>query len=167
MRQTFFAPAVIGAWLVVSAATAADDPLRYYKAGLSADVWGLAESTFAPWSTDFKDQPRDPTRLVPGESTIIFRADRIEAPDPFGCAKPKYEFKMITADKLFGGRLEKPAQEDLGFDAKDIVVLDTGCGMDVLQTSDRQIRTRHRRELSQDPARMDRLSGRALRASAN
>jgi Lysozyme inhibitor LprI len=55
---------------------------------------------------------------VPGESTIIFRADRIEAPDPFGCAKPKYEFKMITADKLFGGRLEKPAQEDLGFDAR-------------------------------------------------
>jgi hypothetical protein len=38
MRKTFFAPAVIGAWLVVSAATAADDPFRYYKAGLSTDV---------------------------------------------------------------------------------------------------------------------------------
>ena len=61
MRQTFFAPAVIGAWLVVSAATAADDPFRYYKAGLSTDVWGLAESTSAPWSTDFKDQPSNQT----------------------------------------------------------------------------------------------------------
>jgi uncharacterized protein YecT (DUF1311 family) len=131
MHKTLFAPAVIGALLAVSAATAADDPFRYYKAGLSTDVWGLAYSTFAPWVTDFKDQPRDPTKLVPGESTIVFRAERIETPEPFGCAKPKYEFKTITADKLFGGRLETPAREDLGFDAKDIVVLDTGCGMNV------------------------------------
>ena len=115
--------------MVGTAAVAGDDPLRYHK----PDVWRVSDSTFAPWITDFTNQPKDTTEIKPGSSVIVFRTNRIEAPAPLACNAPKYELKTIAAGRLFGGRLTDPTQDakDLGIDPNDIVVLDTGCGATV------------------------------------
>jgi hypothetical protein len=132
MHKTFFAVALVFARIVASAA-AGDDPFRYHKAGLTTDVWTVSNSTFAPWITDFKNQLKDTTKLESGSSVVVFRANRIEAPTPLACNTPKYELKTISADQLFGGRLNNPTQDakELGLDPKDIVMLDASCGINV------------------------------------
>jgi uncharacterized protein YecT (DUF1311 family) len=94
-------------------------------------VWKVSDSAFAPWIDFEKNRPKDTTTLDAGSSTIVFRANRIEAPAPLACNTPKYELKTVSADQIFEGRLKNPVQDakDFGLDAKGIVMLDTGCGV--------------------------------------
>ena len=61
--------------------------------------------------------------------TVVFRADRIEAPAPLGCRKPHYEIKQYDPDMLFQGSLTRPKAQatTLGFADSKIPTLETGC----------------------------------------
>jgi uncharacterized protein YecT (DUF1311 family) len=133
MRTTFSV-----AWFLaqaLSTAIAAEDPFRHYRAGLSTDVWTIANRTYAPWSDDDMKRQKEATKVADEGGKIVFRAKRIEAPAPLACETPKYEFKTVSTNDLVHGTSEEPPFDarlfGFGGKAKDIVMLDTGCGTKV------------------------------------
>jgi hypothetical protein len=70
-----------------------------------AGQWLIAGAVAAPWASNPKDaaDEADAQRLV-GKPLVIGATD-FQAPEPLGCAKPKYVFRNATADELFEGSL--------------------------------------------------------------
>ena len=112
--------AVIGIGLFAGPAQAADQSYL--------GVWTVRASQRAPWAAaDEKPVESDLKALM--HKQIVFRADRIAAPQPLNCKKPNYEIKSYAADMLFQGSLTEPAKQAaaIGFQGATIVTLETGC----------------------------------------
>jgi hypothetical protein len=121
---------------VKKAATFALSMLTLYGASTSAHAagfdflgtWTVATSEPAPWA-DAKEQPvASDLKALIGHS-VSFQADRIDAPAPLKCRKPKYEIKPYTPDMLFQGSLTDPKKQALalGFAGDTIPTVETGC----------------------------------------
>jgi hypothetical protein len=70
-----------------------------------AGQWRIASAVAAPWASNPKDaaDEADAQRLIGRPMTI--GAANFQAPEPLGCAKPKYVFRNASADALFEGSL--------------------------------------------------------------
>jgi hypothetical protein len=70
-----------------------------------AGHWMIAGAVAAPWASNPKDaaDEADAQRLIGRPMTI--GATNFEAPEPLGCAKPKYVFRNAGPDTLFEGSL--------------------------------------------------------------
>lgn len=102
---------------------------------LLAGTWTIASSEPAPWShAADKEVPADIRRLV--GARVVLTAQRIEAPKPLACLRPRYQVKPYGAYMLFHGALEKRQDAThtpenvataLGFRRRPIPTLTTGC----------------------------------------
>ena len=94
--------AVVGA---VAAAIAGSASSQAAAQERFAGQWVIAGVVVGPWASDSKDagDEADAKRLV-GKSLTI-GAHVFKAPEPLGCAKPKYTFRDAAADTLFEGSL--------------------------------------------------------------
>jgi hypothetical protein len=121
---------------VNEAATFALAMLALYGVSTSANAarfdflgtWTVATSEPAPWA-DTKEKPvASDLKALIGHS-VSFQADRIDAPAPLKCRKPKYEIKPYTPDMLFQGSLTDPKKQALalGFAGDSIPTVETGC----------------------------------------
>jgi hypothetical protein len=121
---------------VNKAATAALAMLALYSLSTSAHAakfdflgtWTVTTSEPAPWA-DAKEKPvASDLKALIGHS-VSFQADRIDAPEPLKCRKPRYEIKQYTPDMLFQGSLTdpKPRAAALGFAGNTIPTVETGC----------------------------------------
>ena len=91
-------------------------------------TWTVATSEPAPWA-DAREEPlASDLKALVGQS-VSFQADRIDAPVPLKCRKPRYEIKPYTPDMLFQGSLTDPKKQALalGFAADNIPTVETGC----------------------------------------
>jgi hypothetical protein len=90
--------------------------------------WTVQGSEPAPWASPADKPVASDLKALIGK-TVVFRADRIEAPAPLGCRKPHYEIKQYDPDMLFQGSLTRPKAQatTLGFSDSKIPTLETGC----------------------------------------
>jgi hypothetical protein len=91
-------------------------------------TWTVTTSEPAPWA-DAREQPvASDLKALIGNS-VSFQADRIDAPAPLKCRKPKYEIKPYTPDMLFQGSLTDPKRQALalGFAGDTVPTVETGC----------------------------------------
>ena len=90
--------------------------------------WTVQGSEPAPWASSADKPVASDLKALIGK-TVVFRADRIEAPAPLGCRKPHYEIKQYDPDMLFQGNLTRPKAQatTLGFADGKIPTLETGC----------------------------------------
>jgi hypothetical protein len=98
--------------------------------------WRIDASEPAPWlHTPAVDTADEIKRLV--GARIVFKADRIDGPDPLACRKPHYEIRQVQASELFHGALVREAEpatdpekaaDKIGFGKRPIKTLDSGCG---------------------------------------
>jgi hypothetical protein len=91
-------------------------------------TWTVATSEPAPWA-DAEEKPvASDLKALIGHS-VSFQVDRIDAPAPLRCRKPKYEIKPYMPDMLFQGSLTDPKKQALalGFAGDGIPTLETGC----------------------------------------
>ena len=90
--------------------------------------WTVQGSEPAPWASAADKPVASDLKALIGK-TVVFRADRIEAPAPLGCRKPHYEIKQYEPDMLFQGNLTRPKAQatSLGFAGSKVPTLETGC----------------------------------------
>jgi hypothetical protein len=90
-------------------------------------TWTVATSEPAPWASPAEKPVASDLKALIGRS-VSFQADRIDAPAPLKCRKPKYEVKPYTPDMLFQGSLTDPKRQAaaLGF-AATVPTVETGC----------------------------------------
>ena len=98
--------------------------------------WKIEKADPAPWSNAKDYPPATDTATYVGKK-VVFSAKRITSPSVLGCAKPHYEMKDYAADMLFQGQLGEAEQRggkkaedsatELGFKARPIHTLETGC----------------------------------------
>jgi hypothetical protein len=70
-----------------------------------AGQWRVASAVAAPWARDVGSRAdRAEVQRFLGK-TIAIGPAFLRAPEPIGCARPKYEFRDATADTLFEGSL--------------------------------------------------------------
>jgi hypothetical protein len=99
--------------------------------------WTIERADPAPWSDNANyppDRKEAPTYVG---KHVTFAAKQIRGPSLLACAAPNYEMKDYSADMLFQGQLGefeqrggKKAEESatsLGFKARPIPTLETGC----------------------------------------
>jgi hypothetical protein len=99
--------------------------------------WKIDKADPAPWS-DAKDYPPDSkgAKVFVGKR-LSFTVKRITGPSLLACAHPNYDMKDYTADMLFqgqlgeaeqrGGKKAEDAATSLGFKARPVRTLETGC----------------------------------------
>ena len=102
-----------------------------------AGKWTITKADPAPWSDSANYPPNKKEAPIFVGKPMSFEAKRIKGPNLLACAKPNYEMKDYTADMLFQGQLGEFEQrggkkaEDtataLGFTARPIKTLETGC----------------------------------------
>ena len=121
MKRTFLAGAIALAALPAQA---------QFKPEASGD-FAIVASQPAPWADARTGAESAESRGLQGK-TISFRPKEIAGPKTFACKAPHYEIKAYDSDMLFQGGLTKPAKQaaDLGFAAKKIPTLETGCEID-------------------------------------
>ncbi len=103
-------------------------------------TWKISGAVTAPWA-DPKRKPdsAEPSRLL--NKTIVFKIKEIAGPPPFACKAPLYKDSDFSADMVFQGAFEEMQSRNksvdpdklaasLGFTAKSIKTLETGCEMD-------------------------------------
>ena len=89
--------------------------------------WTIATSQAAPWSKpDDKPVESDLKALIGRD--VVFLKDRIDAPSPLRCRKPRYAIKQYPPDMLFQGTLNDPDRQAkaLGY-GPSVSTLETGC----------------------------------------
>jgi hypothetical protein len=70
-----------------------------------AGQWRVASAVAAPWARDFK-RPAEGAEIKRFlGKTIAIGPTVLRAPEPLGCARPKYDFRDAGADTLFEGSL--------------------------------------------------------------
>jgi hypothetical protein len=124
---------------IMCAIAAAVTPARAADA-FYMGAWKVASAGVAPWA-DPKQKPdsAEPSRLI--GKTVVFRLKEIAGPPPFACKAPHYKESDFTADRIFQGSFEEMQSKNksvdpgklaasLGFAAKSIRTLETGCEID-------------------------------------
>ena len=102
--------------------------------------WKISGAVAAPWA-DPKQKPdsAEPARLL--GKIIVFRPREIAGLPPFACKAPHYKQSDFAADMIFQGAFAEMQSNDksadpnklaasLGFTAKSIKTLQTGCDID-------------------------------------
>jgi hypothetical protein len=103
-------------------------------------TWKISAAVTAPWADPTQKPARAEQARLIGKA-IVFRAKEIDGPLPFACKAPHYKESDFTADMIFQGAFEEMRSKDksvdpdrlatsLGFLAKNIKTLETGCEMD-------------------------------------
>lgn len=89
--------------------------------------WTISASQPAPWSKPADKPVESDLKALMGRD-VVFLKDRIDAPSPLGCRKPRYELKQYPPDMLFQGTLTDPDKQAkaLGY-GPSIETLETGC----------------------------------------
>jgi hypothetical protein len=99
-----------------------------FRPAYEGAVFVIRRADRAPWAAPDDEPVASDIRRLIGRR-IIFRPQRIDAPHPLGCARPSYEVKDYSADRLFEGDLTQPGVQAaaLGFRGAAIPTLIPGC----------------------------------------
>jgi len=89
--------------------------------------WTITTSQAAPWAKPDDKPVESDLKALMGRD-VVFLKDRIDAPSPLRCRKPRYEIKQYPADMLFQGTLNDPDKQAkaLGY-GPAVATLETGC----------------------------------------
>jgi hypothetical protein len=129
-RSWIIAASMLGLALVAAPACAANA-----RDGFTGS-WQIDASEPAPWLHTPAVGTADEIKRLVG-ARIVFKADRIDGPDPLACRKPHYQLHEVQASELFNGALVREAEpatdpekaaDKIGFGKRPIKTLDSGCG---------------------------------------
>lgn len=103
--------------------------------GVFAGSWIVTKAEDAPWVGP-KSDLKPHYEAVLRNATITFRANGVDAPGWFACAKPHYAITELEPESLFEGGLDDPdhgmttpkeTAAKLGFVGEKFQTLETGC----------------------------------------
>ena len=109
--------------------------------------WTFTNAAVAPWAT-LSRAPNEAERTRLMGKSITIGAKGISGPDPFLCKGARYAMRDYTPDLLFQGAFDEMRRKDksvepdkiaasLGFKAKTVRTLETGCEFDFHFVDDR------------------------------
>ena len=140
---------VVRAALGAALAAVLSLPVQGAKAAEPAYLgkWTFTNAAAAPWSTPSRKPDEAERARLMGKS-ITIGAKGISGPDPFLCKGAHYAMRDYTPDLLFQGAFDEMRRKDksvepdkiaasLGFKAKTVRTLETGCEFDFHFVDDR------------------------------
>src|SRR5262245_12318330 len=104
---------LIAAALVVGSAGMACVSARASDWSRFAGTWTITGSQIAPWAPPTHPARSAESKRLAGKK-ITFTTQRVAAPSPMGCAKPRYTVQVVRADMIFEGMLAEASDSSPG-----------------------------------------------------